>query len=118
MTATSCGSGSRRCAWKESPSGSARSLTYIGRYTEIGRALLDPRLDPNIDDARNYMVQILWYAQGLQGYASHDTGQQVYIDAERTDFKGVPYFTDGHPGRPLAVGAADFSAGNLQAVVG
>jgi hypothetical protein len=68
---------------------------YIGRYTEIGRALLDPRLDPDIDDARNYMVQILWYAQGLRRYAWHDTGQQVDIDAERTDFKGVPYFTNG-----------------------
>lgn len=68
---------------------------YIGQTTEIGRALLDPRLDPDVDEARNYVLQILWYAQGLQRYAWHDTEERVDIEHVQTDFKGVRYFTNG-----------------------
>jgi hypothetical protein len=69
---------------------------YIGQSTEIGRALIDPRLDPNIDEARDYMLQILWYAQGLQRYAWYDTGEPVDIEQPSSDFKGVRYFTNGY----------------------
>jgi hypothetical protein len=69
---------------------------YIGRTTQLGRALLDPRLDPDLDDTRNYMLQAIWYSQGLERYAWQDTGEPVPITEGRYDFRGVWYFTDGH----------------------
>lgn len=68
---------------------------YIGRVTEIGRALLDPRLDPDLDDARFFILQIMWYSQSLERLAWQDTGEAVGIASGRTGFKGVAYFTDG-----------------------
>ncbi|MDJ0849765.1 MAG: LssY C-terminal domain-containing protein [Myxococcota bacterium] len=73
----------------------AQITHYIGRRTELGRALLDPRLDPDLDDARFYVLQNLWYSQGLDRFAWQNTGRAVDIDEGSSDWKGVAYFTDG-----------------------
>jgi hypothetical protein len=73
----------------------AQITHYIGQTTSIGRALFDPRLDRDIDDARNYMFQIMWYSQGLEAFAWQSAGEAVPIEEMREDYKGAEYFTDG-----------------------
>jgi hypothetical protein len=69
---------------------------YVGQSTELGRALFDPRLDPDVDDARDHMMQIQWYSQGLQKSAWQSTGHKVPIDGLRAIFGGSYFFTDGY----------------------
>ncbi len=78
------------------PVWAAQVTHYIGRSTGIGRALLDPRLDPDLDDARFFLLQNLWYSQGLDRFAWQKSGSPIDIDDIRTDWKGVRYFTDGY----------------------
>ncbi len=91
------------------PVWAAQITHYIGRSTGIGRALLDPRLDPDLDDARFYLLQNLWYAQALDRFAWQDTGRAVDIEEGETDWKGVAYFSDGFrlviwpSGRPVSL---------------
>jgi hypothetical protein len=68
---------------------------YIGRSTQLGRALFDPRLDPDVDEARDYMLQLMWYSQALEGFAWKRTDHAVPSTELRADFQGVQYFTDG-----------------------
>ena len=68
---------------------------YIGQLTELGRALFDPRLDPDVDDSRDYMLQLIWYSQGLEQHAWQHTEESVPVGDPRTDFTGVRYFTGG-----------------------
>jgi hypothetical protein len=68
----------------------------IGRTTRLGRALFDPRLDPDVDHAREHMLQVMWYSQGLQQYAWHSTGQPAAMDTLRATFSPGYYFTDGY----------------------
>ena len=68
---------------------------YIARPTQLETRLLDARLDPDVDEARNYMLQNLWYAQALDRFA--------FVEGERLDtardlsafFAGSRYFSDG-----------------------
>jgi hypothetical protein len=55
-------------------------------------------LDPDIDDARLYLAQDLWYSQGLAKVAWVAGPQIVSIDAKRRGLWGSDYFTDGHRG--------------------
>jgi hypothetical protein len=73
----------------------AQITHYIGRTTPIGRALFDPRLDRDIDDARDYMFQIMWYSQGLEAFAWQSAGEAVPVEKMRKDYNGAEYFTDG-----------------------
>jgi hypothetical protein len=69
---------------------------YVGQSTELGQALFNPRLDPDLDDARNHMLQTQWYSQGLQKYAWQSTGHDVPIDGLRAIYSGSYFFTDGY----------------------
>ncbi len=73
----------------------AQITNYLGRPTQLGRALFDPRLDPNLDDATVYTLQRMWYAQSLSAYAWQQAGSASTIDAPIEDFRGVAYFTGG-----------------------
>ncbi len=74
----------------------AQMIHYIERPTTLGTLLLDARLDPDVDEARNYMLQRMWYAQSLDRFA--------FVAGERLDtagdlsafFAGSRYFSDGH----------------------
>lgn len=52
--------------------------------------------DPNIDDARDFFLQDLWYSQGLAKSAWLKGTNQVPIDRPRQDLMGNDYFTDGY----------------------
>ena len=70
----------------------------IGKRTQleqISEFLLGTRLDPDMDDSRNFLLQNIWYSQGLEQWAFSDSGQAVPITDTVTDFGGYEYFTDG-----------------------
>lgn len=68
---------------------------YIGQSTELGRALFDDRIDPAIDDARNFLLQIMWYSQGLEQIAWQNTGNAAPATSPLQGFGGTDYFTGG-----------------------
>jgi len=53
-------------------------------------------VDPDIDDARNFLLQDLWYSQGLAKFGWLVGGPPAPIGAPRTDVMGFDYFTDGY----------------------
>lgn len=68
---------------------------YIGQNNELARALFDPRIDPDIDDARNFLLQNMWYSQGLEMFAWQATGNTAPADSPLQGFRGTQYFTGG-----------------------
>jgi hypothetical protein len=52
-------------------------------------------LDPDMDDARNFLMQDIWYAQALARLGWLKVLSPVPIDAPRLDALGNEYFTDG-----------------------
>jgi hypothetical protein len=74
----------------------AQMTHYVERPSGLGTALLDARLDPDVDDARNYMLQRMWYSQALDRFA--------FVEGERLDtaqdlsafFDGSRFFSDGY----------------------
>jgi len=70
----------------------------IGKRTQleqISEFLTGTHLDPDMDDSRNFLLQNIWYSQGLEQFAWSDSGQAVPITDTVTDFSGNEYFTDG-----------------------
>ena len=69
---------------------------YIDRPTKLATALLDASLDPDVDDARNYMLQRMWYSQALERFA-YVAGEQLDTAADLSAFfSGSRYFSDGY----------------------
>jgi hypothetical protein len=75
--------------------------TWIGHvsYDMSGRRLIrnlsDYQIDPDVDDARTFLVQNFWYNQSLLGLSMVDGVPPASIEAPRTNFLGGEYFTDG-----------------------
>ena len=75
--------------------------TWIGHvsYDMSGslliRNLSDYRIDPDVDDARMFLLQNFWYNQSLRKFALASGVGASDIDAPRTNFVGDDYFTDG-----------------------
>jgi hypothetical protein len=59
------------------------------------RNLSDYRIDPDVDDARMFLLQNFWYNQSLRKFALASGVGASDIDAPRTNFVGDDYFTDG-----------------------
>ena len=59
------------------------------------RDLDDYKIDPDLDDARMFLMQNFWYAQSLQSATLAGGLSPVTIDEPRTNFHGSQYFTDG-----------------------
>jgi hypothetical protein len=55
----------------------------------------DYRVDPDLDDARDYVLQNFWYSQSvtLAGYVKG--GPPIGTEAPQVTFNGSKYFTDG-----------------------
>jgi hypothetical protein len=53
------------------------------------------RIDPDIDQARDYVLQDFWYSQSVLRAGFTEGGETVSIDAPRDTFSGARYFTDG-----------------------
>lgn len=65
----------------------------IGRRYAIGEMFFGVRLDPDVNDARNFILQNLWYTQSLEHWAWSKSGNRVPQDMPQTDFHGNPWFT-------------------------
>jgi len=69
---------------------------FIGQRTKIKQFLFGSNFDPDMDSGRKYLLQSIWYGQGLKRVAWLESGGAVSIDEPRTDFTGSSYFTDGY----------------------
>jgi hypothetical protein len=52
--------------------------------------------DPDLDYARDFFLQDLWYSQGLAKFAWVRSPNVVSMDQPRKDLMGAEYFTDGY----------------------
>jgi len=68
----------------------------LSRGSQLADALVGARLDPDADDARNYMLQIMWYSQGLARYAWSASGRPTSVSEPASDFSGGQWFSDGY----------------------
>ncbi|MDH5345638.1 MAG: LssY C-terminal domain-containing protein [Gammaproteobacteria bacterium] len=59
------------------------------------RNLSDYKIDPDVDDARMFLLQSFWYNQSLRAFAMAGGVASAPIDTPRTNFVGGEYFTDG-----------------------
>ena len=74
----------------------AQITQFIGQRTKLEQSILGSRIDPNIDEGRNYIMQNLWYSQSLSAIAWLKGNDVVAIANPRTDFNNSEYFTDGY----------------------
>ena len=74
----------------------AQITNYIGQKTRLEQVIFGARIDPNIDDGRDFLIQNLWYSQGLYQLAWLAGGNIISIENSRLDFNGIKYFTDGY----------------------
>jgi hypothetical protein len=63
------------------------------RYTR--KTITTHKIDPDVDEARNYLLQDLWYSQGLSAYAYVAGVEAAPYEQPRGNLTGDPYFTDG-----------------------
>jgi hypothetical protein len=68
---------------------------FVGQRSYIEQLFYDAHLDPDVDDARSFLLQNIWYSQGLQSFAWSSAGKPISVDQPGTDFNGNPFFTDG-----------------------
>ena len=66
------------------------------------------KLEPLVDEARTYMLQDVWYSEGLAKYGYVKGVGASSMSEPQTNLEGDPYFTDGHrlilwvSGRPVS----------------
>jgi len=70
-------------------------VSSIMNDTTSTRDVTEYHVDPDIDDARMFLLQNFWYNQSLRGFAVVDGVPAATIDAPNEDFRGSEYFTDG-----------------------
>jgi hypothetical protein len=63
--------------------------------TTSTRDVTEYHVDPEIDDARMFLLQNFWYNQSLRSFVVVDGVPATTIDAPYEDFGGSQYFTDG-----------------------
>ena len=73
----------------------AQITHFIGQSTQLEQVLFGTRIDPDIDDGRNYFMQNMWYSQSLEQLAWLAVGTANTVENVRVDFNGSEYFTDG-----------------------
>lgn len=74
----------------------AQSKHFIGQRTQLEQVILGARIDPDLNDGRDFFLQNLWYAQSLEKLGWLNTSQPISIDERRKDFNGSEYFADGY----------------------
>jgi hypothetical protein len=62
----------------------------------MARKFGEARLDPDVDDARMYMAQLMWYGQTLRKLGWAKAAEAVPIDKQKTNVNDAPFFTDGY----------------------
>jgi len=73
----------------------AQVTNFVGQRSYIENLFYGAHLDPDVDDARGFLLQNIWYSQGLQSFAWSETGKPIPFDQPGADFNGNPFFTDG-----------------------
>jgi len=73
-----------------------RIVHFIGQRNQIRQVLFGARIDPNVDEGRNYFMQNIWYSQSLEQLAWLEMSDPVPIDEPARDFNDTEYFTDGY----------------------
>jgi len=82
------------------------------RSTESGD--VENVIEPDIDEARTYILQNLWYTQGISKYGFVKGVGESPITNQRRNLRNDPYFTDGLrivlwiPGGPTSFSEVDF----------
>jgi hypothetical protein len=72
------------------------TLVWLGQLRHfIEHRWIKTRPDPDIDNARAFMAQNLWYGQTLLKYALVSGGHAVSLEGRQPDFQGSEYFTNG-----------------------
>jgi hypothetical protein len=74
----------------------AQIVHFIGQRTQLEQAIFGARVDPDVDDGRNYLLQTAWYAQSLKQVGWLAGTGAVSIESARYDFNSLEYFTDGY----------------------
>jgi len=64
----------------------------IGRRFPLGERLFGTRMDPDVTDGRNYLVQNLWYAQAVAQWGLVPGNAAAPEDDPALDFLGNPWF--------------------------
>lgn len=73
----------------------AQVIQFIGHRTQLRDLVFGSVFDPDMDAARSFLVQNLWYSQGVRQIAWQSVNPRSTIDNSTTDFNGTEYFTDG-----------------------
>jgi hypothetical protein len=63
------------------------------RFTK--KTITTHKIDPDVDEARLYLVQDLWYSQGLAAYGYVAGVEAATYEEARANLTGDLYFTDG-----------------------
>ncbi|MCP4628273.1 MAG: hypothetical protein GY850_32875 [bacterium] len=82
-------------------------MRFEGKYVWIGQISRDigvrftrktittHKIDPDVDETRSFLIQDLWYSQGLKSFGYvNGVGAAPYSEP-RGNLTGDPYFTDG-----------------------
>jgi hypothetical protein len=59
------------------------------------KTILTHKIDPDVDETRDFLIQDLWYSQGLKKLAYVKGVGPAPISEPRGNLTGDPYFTDG-----------------------
>jgi hypothetical protein len=59
------------------------------------RSFKDYQIDPDVDDARIFLLQSFWYGQSLKRFGLSGGVPAATIDAPKQNFVGSSWFTDG-----------------------
>jgi hypothetical protein len=87
----------------------AQIIHFIGQRTQLEQVIFGVRVDPDVDDGRDYLMQNVWYSQSLEQVGWMAGAGAVSIESARFDFNSLEYFTDGYrtvlwfSGRPVSL---------------
>ena len=76
-------------------------LVWIGQISrDIGvrftwKTITTHKIDPDVDETRNFLIQDLWYSQGIKKFGYVKGVGAASYDEPRGNLTGDPYFTDG-----------------------
>ena len=54
------------------------------------------KIDPDIAETRDFLIQDLWYSQGLKSFGYVKGVGAAAYDSPRSNLTGDPYFKDGY----------------------
>ena len=64
------------------------------RFTR--KTITTHKIDPDVDETRDFLIQDLWYSQGLKQFGYVKGVGAVSYEEPRGNLTGDPYFTDGN----------------------